>query len=153
MDYTKLKGMAVSVDVSTGEHDSDRRVFARLTGERNDSSILLAELESANFNLGYAWQPIESAPAGVNVLVFYRNKLNKGRIVKACYIGHRTVYAYDVSLVDDDFAEYDEEQDEYFIPEGWYESIDNWDDVSSAKIYHGVPTHWMHLPKEPLSDC
>lgn len=51
--------------------------------------------------------------------------------------------------VDDDAAiEYNEENDEYYLLEGWYEVIKNWDDYSSIAIDDTV-THWMPLPEAP----
>lgn len=47
---------------------------------------------------------------------------------------------------DDEAYDYDEDEDEYYLKEGWYEVIHNWDDYSSVVIYDFV-THWMPLPK------
>jgi hypothetical protein len=48
----------------------------------------------------------------------------------------------------DNNYEYDEETDEYYLTEGYYEIIKNWDDYSSIVIEDFV-THWMPLPKPP----
>lgn len=45
-------------------------------------------------------------------------------------------------------AEYDEETDEYYFPEGWWEDIKNWDEYGCVAIGDTV-THWMPLPKLP----
>jgi hypothetical protein len=51
--------------------------------------------------------------------------------------------------VDDDCAtEYNEIEDEYYLKEGWYEVIKNWDDYNSIVIDDTV-THWMPLPEAP----
>ena len=42
-------------------------------------------------------------------------------------------------------CEYSEEDDEYYLCEGWYEVIKNWDDYSSVAVEDFV-THWMPLP-------
>ncbi|MPM00572.1 hypothetical protein SDC9_46799 [bioreactor metagenome] len=47
--------------------------------------------------------------------------------------------------------EYDEDTDEYYLLEGWYEVIKNWDDFSSVCIDDFV-THWMPLPEFPEKD-
>lgn len=45
-------------------------------------------------------------------------------------------------------CEYREEDDEYYLLEGWYEIIKNWDDYNSIVIGDFV-THWMPLPEPP----
>ena len=51
--------------------------------------------------------------------------------------------------VDDDcVSEYNEENDEFYIAEGWYEVIKNWDDYGFVAIDDFV-THWMPLPEAP----
>ena len=45
-------------------------------------------------------------------------------------------------------CEYSEEDDEYYLREGWYEVIKNWDDYNSVTVGDFV-THWMPLPKAP----
>ena len=45
-------------------------------------------------------------------------------------------------------CEYDEETDEYYLKEGWYEVIRNWDEYGSVVIGDFV-THWMPLPEPP----
>lgn len=50
---------------------------------------------------------------------------------------------------DDEIScEYDEETDEYYLKEGWYEVIRNWDEYGSVVIGDFV-THWMKLPEPP----
>lgn len=48
-------------------------------------------------------------------------------------------------------CEYHEEDDEYYLLEGWYEVIKNWDDYNSIAIDDFV-THWMPLPEPPAAD-
>ena len=45
-------------------------------------------------------------------------------------------------------CEYSEEDDEYYLCEGWYEVIKNWDDYNSVAVEDFV-THWMPLPDAP----
>lgn len=52
------------------------------------------------------------------------------------------------SADDECVTEYNEETDEYYLCEGWYENINNWDDYSSIAIADTV-THWMPLPEAP----
>lgn len=52
------------------------------------------------------------------------------------------------SADDECVTEYNEETDEYYLHEGWYEEINNWDEYSSIAIDDTV-THWMPLPEAP----
>ena len=48
-------------------------------------------------------------------------------------------------------CEYSEEDDEYYLREGWYEVIKNWDDYNSVTVGDFV-THWMPLPNPPKGE-
>lgn len=52
---------------------------------------------------------------------------------------------------DDCDCEYSEEDDEYYLCEGWYEVIKNWDDYNSVAVGDFV-THWMPLPDAPKEE-
>ncbi len=82
------------------------------------------------------------------VLAFYLNSHGKGRRVRAEYIAAKTKSADD-GWDSDEPADYDEQADEYFWPAGWYEVMDNWDDLTHMVIHEGEVTHWMPLPKSP----
>lgn len=51
-------------------------------------------------------------------------------------------YSGDCALV------YNDEDDEYYLEEGWYEVIKNWEEYNSITIADFV-THWMPLPEPP----
>ena len=51
--------------------------------------------------------------------------------------------------LDDEFGEYDEATDTTYVPEGWYEHINNLDDYTLVAVSEGVITHWMPLPEAP----
>ena len=53
-------------------------------------------------------------------------------------------FCWDFECCDD----YDEEQDDFIVKQGWYESIHNWDDYSVVGI-EDIVTHWMPLPEPP----
>lgn len=84
------------------------------------------------------WQPIETAPQNMNVLVAYKNGNGKWRIVKACY--HTQLPWSEESYLD--FVG----QEGEYAPKGWYEESD-----SHETIYQidGVISHWMPLPAAP----
>ena len=48
-------------------------------------------------------------------------------------------------------CEYSEEDDEYYLREGWYEVIKNWDDYNSVAV-EDLVTHWMPLPELPKGE-
>lgn len=63
----------------------------------------------------------------------------------AMYAAEKSIVCSESGDVDSD---YDEETDEYYLPEGWWECIHNWDEYSSVAIEDFV-THWMPLPEGP----
>ena len=89
------------------------------------------------------WKPIETAPINRKVMVGYVNQYKHKRIICAEYIPMFTLLAEEGN----DWAEYNEYDDEYYVPEGWYECIDNWGDFSSVAITEGVPEVWMDIPE------
>ena len=56
-------------------------------------------------------------------------------------------FCWDIECCDD----YDEEQDDFIVKQGWYESIHNWDDYSVVGI-EDIVTHWMPMPKPSESE-
>ena len=132
------------------------RMLIREASQGVDAGSLAADQERA-FNLvsllqafaapvAPAWQPIETAPKGKTVLVFYRNSLGKGRIVKATFIER---FAQESDGEEHGNEEYDEARDRYTWPEGWYEQIDNWEYAAAMFAGDHKPTHWMPLPAAP----
>lgn len=66
----------------------------------------------------------------------------------AYYVPQKTTACETGSYWDSDAMDYDEDADEYYVAEGWYERIRNWDEYSSIGIADFV-THWMPLPLLP----
>lgn len=83
------------------------------------------------------------------VLAVYKNSYGKTRAVVGFYLERWR----EESTFDDEWYEYHEDRDMYFLKEGWYEQIDNWGDYSSVVISEGEVTHWMELPQSPYGDC
>lgn len=100
-----------------------------------------AQAEAKRLRELLEWQPIETAPSNKTVLVFFQNELGKGRVVKAVFFPKNTN-----TDTDGEFAEYDEETDEYYAPEGWYEDVHSDTGLDYSYIFlHEEPTHWKHL--------
>ena len=97
------------------------------------------------------WIPVtERLPeSGVHVLVAceMRGQYLIGRYVcHGYYVKEKTQPSY--GHPDECAVEYSEEDDEYYLLEGWYEVIKHWDDYNSVVIDSFV-THWMPLPEPP----
>lgn len=89
---------------------------------------------------------------GKNVLAACNVKLANGKsryYVCEAFYAHK--YSITCSVYSDLDADYSEETDEYYFPEGWWECIHNWDEYSSVAIDDFV-THWMPLPEPPKEE-
>ena len=99
-----------------------------------------------------SWIPVaERLPeSGVHVLLCCEIRSN-GTVYKryVCDVYYAKRYTEQTWNNSGDIAcEYREEDDEYYLLEGWYEVIRNWDDYNSIVIGDFV-THWMPLPEPP----
>lgn len=98
------------------------------------------------------WIPVSERMPEPNkkVLATYTNVLGNPRRVIAEFVAKHTVE----SRAEDwgDWEEYDELTDTYFCPEGWYERVENWGDLSHLFIGDGEITHWMPLPDAPKGE-
>lgn len=94
-----------------------------------------------------AWIPVAVLPAPcLKVIATYVNRLGNRRTIMAKWVPGKTEEAHSL---DDEFGEYDEATDTTYVPEGWYECINNLDDYTFVAVSEGVITHWMPLPKAP----
>jgi hypothetical protein len=84
----------------------------------------------------------------IKVLAHYFNDLGKGRTICAIWVPAKS--RTDSHRNDpDDFLEYDEEQDAFYWREGWYEAIENWENLGWIKVDEGEVVYWQSLPKWP----
>jgi hypothetical protein len=71
------------------------------------------------------------------------------RNADAYFVGQHIAPFTVLADVDDDSAEYSEDEDEYYSQAGWYELQHNWGDYRMIRVTEGTVTHWQHLPPEP----
>lgn len=83
------------------------------------------------------------------VLAYYLNSHGKERKIRAEHVARWTVEAGMFADPDIECVEYSEKYDEYYLLEGWYECIDNWDEYSRIAVVEGKVTHWLPLPSAP----
>lgn len=94
------------------------------------------------------WIPVsDRLPAPeVYVLAYFKNPLGKGRRIRAQYSDGHSLIASDEMDWPPGWANYSEDEDEYYCPVGWFESNE------FDEIYYQVEgdvTHWMPLPEPP----
>lgn len=109
--------------------------------------LVKLQAENAKLKAQLTWRPVTQKPEkGQTVLATYMNRYGKRRRVRAVYIRQ-----YEEEVYDDCEAgyEYSEEHDLWYLKEGWYELIDNWDDYTSVAIVEGTVDHWLPLPPAP----
>lgn len=80
------------------------------------------------------------------VLACYFNDLGNKRTICAIWVPAQTrIERYGK----DGFTEYDKEADAFYWPEGWYEQIENWEDLDWIRVYKGEVIYWQPLPQWP----
>ena len=91
----------------------------------------------------------------VPVLAMLHNTYGRNVVLKLCHIGHhkRTTEEYGWQEYEGE-TEYDEENDCFWIPEGWWESNYHEDNLNwEIDETDGTITHWMPLPEPPKEDA
>jgi hypothetical protein len=105
----------------------------------------LAAIEAAGYVIEQDWQPIETAPKRVNLLVAYQNRLGNWRIAKAAHISpplHEDCEPYEGC---------EEVGEEWLAPSDWYEMVEN-DDEGRISLTEEPPTRWRPLPAAPKAE-
>jgi hypothetical protein len=66
----------------------------------------------------------------------------------AKYIGKHSIKVDDMWSYCEDYTwnDYVEEEDEYYVKEGWYETIENWDDYTEVYVNDYKVIAWQPLP-------
>lgn len=104
-----------------------------------------------NLSVMSKWIPVtERLPkSGEKVLVCCRIKwVGGGGRSYVCEGFHSDQKTETCLYYEDIDVDYDEETDESYLPEGWWETIYNWEDYGFVAIEDFV-THWMPLPEPP----
>lgn len=129
---------------------------AKIIDDNHGFIVSSTETAEALYNAGYhkqEWISVEEVmpDSGEHCLLACK---------VTCYNGANYTYVCDGFHVDrwkeqefnngsgDQAIEYNEDDDEYYLCEGWYEIIKNWDEYNSVAIDDTV-THWMPLPPPP----
>lgn len=100
------------------------------------------------------WTSTQTAlpPSGKHVLALQQYRSGKRKVIVTAF--YCEAWTMEVDSIDLDFSPYDMEvgydpkQDKYFLKEGWYELVENWDELGSIVISEPV-THWMEMPEIP----
>lgn len=95
------------------------------------------------------WIPVTERLPENGVHVLLSCKCGSGAYV--CDGFHTEKYSTPTQFYEDIDADYNEDTDEYYFPEGWWEVVKNWDDYSCVAIEVTV-THWMPLPEPPKEE-
>lgn len=122
---------------------------AAADGFRDGQRAAHAELAAHAAETAPGWISVEDRlpDSGSAVLAYYLNSHGMGRRVRAELVARHTVEASNDAWGDG--ADYDEATDTYYSPAGWYECVDNWDELAYLFINEGTVTHWMPLPAPP----
>lgn len=83
------------------------------------------------------------------VLAHYINRSGMKRTIRAQHVKAWTIEADDVADSDTECVEYSEQDDCYYLLQGWYECIDNWDEYYRVAVSEGQITHWQNMPPPP----
>lgn len=93
------------------------------------------------------WKTIETAPKDKRIIVLCQYESGRKVAVIACYCSKFTQEASD-DLCGEDWCDYDENSDTYYCPEGWYEQIENWDDLTACAFDSRItPIGWASIPE------
>ena len=156
--YTHLIAERDELRAQLAEKDKrlrqEQAYVSELAEEHTQLEARLAQLaaQQAAVPVGWTLAADQLPGSGKAILAFYLNSHGKGRRIRAEYIARWTVQAegFDPDP-DTECVEYSEQDDAYYILEGWYELIDNWDDYSRIAVTDGVVTHWMDMPTAPAA--
>ena len=133
-DLEQLCMWMVVNDLATGHADNMSEALQSLDEElRSIRTTTAAKIPE--------WISVSDALPEGNCLATYVNSYGNKRTIVAFYAKQ-----YSISDDSEDCFDYSEQDDCYYLQEGWWERIDNWCDFTHVKVCEGVITHWMPLP-------
>jgi hypothetical protein len=102
-----------------------------------------ASLKQRVSELENPWIPVsERLPeSGVKVIAQFKNSDGKIRTICAKYVTKFSEEDYESELP----CDYSEEKDCYFVPEGWYETIENWAEYTFVTVDEGEIYQWQPI--------
>jgi hypothetical protein len=127
-------------------------LMKRYEKETGESSVFSGISQEPTYKY-VAWLEAQLTPipvterlpdSGQEVLAHYNDVT-----VRATYI-HR--FTEECNDLDCENYEYNEEDDEFYINEGWYELMDNWGDFRSIAIVEGTVDSWLPIPPMNVSN-
>ena len=134
---------------------SDREEFERWA-EQDYSMSIYTDGSYCDRETSAAWEAWQAArrwipvserlpeKSGVPVIAHYKNIAGKDRRIRAAYVRKFTVEDTDTEYYGE--ADYCEESDTYFWPEGWYE----WNETEDTHwMVEGEVIEWQPLPPLP----
>jgi|GEM_PF-2055976 len=96
------------------------------------------------------WIPVDQQmPKSGQIVLALQKWGHSGKlgIIRAAWVAAKT----EESSPESDIGEYDEATDTYYDPEGWYEQISHWDEISAAGVSGATIVAWMPLPDVTLA--
>lgn len=128
--------------------DQEYQILLDAMEQSRDEAIARAEkAEAAN-----RWIPVSDRlpPDDKPVLAFgHTVRGTRTTQFKGLWIAAHTMLSAGFGADDDMALEYDEEEDEFYVPEGWFERIENWDDYTDVAVGDYIVTHWRPPPEPP----
>ena len=112
-------------------------------------------IEALEEKLNGGWIPVSERLPDNNTKVQvtgvrYSEYIQKNIYVRfnAKYIGKHSIKVEDMWSYCEDYTwnDYVEEEDEYYVNEGWYETIENWDDYTELYVSDYKVIAWQPLP-------
>ena len=116
-------------------------------------SLLAEQRWTEGRKMDNRWIPVTERLPELEEDVFVICRTSTGSVYHciAFYVPEETTEFESGYCWDYECTHYSEEKDEYYVDEGWYESIHNLDDYRSVPICD-IVTHWMPLPEPPKED-